>query len=51
MRLHCCACSISMFLTVPALDNVLRTHPTIVYTHGVIDNPYYRNPDDNLVSC
>jgi hypothetical protein len=34
----------------PALDNVLRTHPTIVYAHGVIDNPYYRNPDD-LASC
>jgi hypothetical protein len=35
----------------PALDNVLRTHPMIVYAHGVIDNPYYRNPDDYLVSC
>jgi hypothetical protein len=35
----------------PALDNVLRTHPMIVYAHGVIDNPYYRNPDDYPVSC
>jgi hypothetical protein len=34
----------------PALDNVLRTHPTIVYADGVIDNPYYRDPDDNLSS-
>jgi hypothetical protein len=37
-------------LDAPALDDVLRTHPTIVYEHGVIDNPYYRNPDDNLAS-
>jgi hypothetical protein len=35
----------------PALDHVLRTHPTIVYAHGVIDNPYYLNPNDNPVSC
>jgi hypothetical protein len=35
----------------PALDNVLRTHPMIVYAHGVIDNPYYRNPDDYPVTC
>jgi hypothetical protein len=35
----------------PALDNVLKTHPMIVYAHGVIDNPYYRNPDDYPVSC
>jgi hypothetical protein len=35
----------------PALDNVLKTHPTIIYAHGVIDNPYYRSPDDNLASC
>jgi len=34
----------------PALGEVLRTHPTIVYDLGVIDNPYYRKPDDNLVS-
>jgi len=34
----------------PALDNVLRTHPTLVYADGVIDNPYYRDPDDNLSS-
>ena len=30
----------------PALDNVLRTHPTIIYAHGVIDNPYNRSPDE-----
>lgn len=34
-----------------ALDNVLQTHPTIVYANGVIENPYYRSPDDNLTSC
>lgn len=31
-----------------ALENVLRTHPTIVYEHGVIDNPHYRNPENIL---
>ena len=35
-------------LDSPALDNVLRTHPTIVFDQGIIDNPYYRNPDDTL---
>jgi hypothetical protein len=34
----------------PALDNVLRTHPGIVYDHGIFDNPYYRSPDDTLAS-
>lgn len=34
-----------------ALRNVLRTHPTIVYEHSVIDNPHYRHPNDNLASC
>jgi hypothetical protein len=32
------------------LDNVLRTHPTIVYDQSVIDNPYYRHPD-SVASC
>ena len=31
--------------------NVLRTHPTIVYEHGVIDNPHYRNPGKILAGC
>ena len=35
----------------PALDNVLKTHPTIVYDHRVIDNPHYREPRaDNHVN-
>ena len=34
-----------------ALENVLRTHPTIVYEHSVIDNPHYRDPDNILMGC
>ena len=34
-----------------ALENVLRTHPTIVYELGVIDNPHYRDPDNILTGC
>ena len=34
-----------------ALENVLRTHPTIVSELGVIDNPHYRHPDDTLAYC
>lgn len=38
-------------LDAAALDNVLRTHPTIVYDQSVIDNPNYQHPDDRLASC
>lgn len=34
-----------------ALENVLRTHPTIVYDHSVIDNPHYLDPDNILAGC
>lgn len=34
-----------------ALENVLMTHPTIVFEHNVIDNPHYRNPDSILAGC
>ena len=33
------------------LENVLRTHPTIVFEHGVFDNPHYLPPNDTLAIC